>query len=205
MSAFLGPIHYWLYRKISLQDELTKQIIALAAEKGLTTLGGQLDEKYGCLEDKELEEMIDVNNIHGWLQDKVSMVEYRLAEAVTTLLKAEPSAIAALKTIFYSSGEETANKQIQEEALSLPQLFKGITDALLDGMPCDHALQLIKQEADEVVWQRRHCVHAPYWQAVGGTVTDYYTLRTAWLEGFAYGAGVTFTVVDEATYALKRG
>ena len=28
MSAFLGPIHYWLYNKIQLQEELIKDIVA---------------------------------------------------------------------------------------------------------------------------------------------------------------------------------
>jgi len=27
MSAFLGPIHYWLYNKIQLQEELIKDIV----------------------------------------------------------------------------------------------------------------------------------------------------------------------------------
>ena len=31
MSAFLGPIHFWLYNKIGNQELLTKEIAALAA------------------------------------------------------------------------------------------------------------------------------------------------------------------------------
>ena len=33
MSAFLGPIHFWLYNKIGKQEELTKAIAAYAEEK----------------------------------------------------------------------------------------------------------------------------------------------------------------------------
>lgn len=35
MSAFLGPIHYWLYNKIGNQEELTREIADYAAEESL--------------------------------------------------------------------------------------------------------------------------------------------------------------------------
>ena len=34
MSAFLGPIHFWLYNKIGKQEELTKAIAAYAERTG---------------------------------------------------------------------------------------------------------------------------------------------------------------------------
>ena len=34
MSAFLGPIHYWLYNKIIVQEELTADIAGLAVSNG---------------------------------------------------------------------------------------------------------------------------------------------------------------------------
>lgn len=34
MSAFLGPIHFWLYNKIGKQEELTKAIASMAAGNG---------------------------------------------------------------------------------------------------------------------------------------------------------------------------
>ncbi len=34
MSAFLGPIHFWLYNKIGKQEELTAKIAAYAERKG---------------------------------------------------------------------------------------------------------------------------------------------------------------------------
>lgn len=34
MSAFLGPIHFWLYNKIQLQEGLIREIAEMAEEKG---------------------------------------------------------------------------------------------------------------------------------------------------------------------------
>jgi len=36
MSAFLGPIHYWLYNKIQLQQAIVDDIYALGDQYGLT-------------------------------------------------------------------------------------------------------------------------------------------------------------------------
>ena len=38
MSAFLGPIHFWLYNKIGNQEQLTKEIAAAAVQNGWTAM-----------------------------------------------------------------------------------------------------------------------------------------------------------------------
>lgn len=205
MSAFLGPIHHWLYGKIKLQQELVEEIISLAKNKGITDLESRLNSTYGEFDSRPLEEIIDENNIHGWLQDKVSRVEYKLAEAVTQLLMQNSVDINELKNIFCKSGEAVGEKLAREEGLTVPQVYKAISDSLLDGMPCDHAMQLIEQEVDEVVWKRIICVHERYWMEVGGDIKNYYELRSSWLEGLARAVGLSFEMRDENTYVLKRG
>lgn len=205
MSAFLGPIHHWLYGKIKLQQQLVEEVIALAKDKGITHLEGSLNSTYGTFDARPLEEIIDENNIHGWLQDKVSRVEYKLAESVTQLLTESVIAMNELENIFYKSGEALGERLAREEGLTVPEVYKAISDSLLDGMPCDHAMQLIQQDADEVVWKRVICVHEHYWKEVGGDIQNYYELRKAWLEGLARAVGLTFEAQDENTYVLKRG
>lgn len=205
MSAFLGPIHHWLYGKIKLQQKLVEEIISLAKDKGITDLESRLNSTYGEFDPRPLEEIIDENNIHGWLQDKVSRVEYKLAEAVTQLLMQNSVDINELKNIFCKSGEAVGEKLAREEGLTVPQVYKAISDSLLDGMPCDHAMQLIEQEVDEVVWKRIICVHERYWMEVGGDIKNYYELRSSWLEGLARAVGLSFEMRDENTYVLKRG
>ena len=42
MSAFLGPVHYWLFNKIKFENDFTEEVLALAKEKSyaLDTLSG---------------------------------------------------------------------------------------------------------------------------------------------------------------------
>ncbi|MBU3803964.1 MAG: hypothetical protein H9872_04315 [Candidatus Cellulosilyticum pullistercoris] len=205
MSAFLGPIHYWLYGKITLQQQLVEEVTALAKDKGITDLESKLNSTYGEFDSRPLEEIIDEDNIHGWLQDKVSRVEYKLAEAVTQLLTQNKENMNELENIFYKNGELVGEELVREEGLTVPRVYKAISDSLLDGMPCDHAIQIIKQEVDEVIWKRSFCVHEHYWKEVGGDIKNYYELRKAWLKGLAKAVGLTFEEQDERTYALKRG
>ena len=102
MSAFLGPIHHWLFNKIQFQDQMVENVIAYAETFGRAeNLREQLAARYGELEKQPLEEIIDGSNIHGWLQDRVTVVENRLAATVTQLLAEEPDRINDLRRIFF--------------------------------------------------------------------------------------------------------
>lgn len=61
MSAFLGPIHFWLYNKITLQEGLIREIADLAQQNGW--MGDT--SNYINTETRPLEELIDTGNIHG--------------------------------------------------------------------------------------------------------------------------------------------
>lgn len=204
MSAFLGPIHYWLYGKIKLQEDLVDQVVSLAKEEGLADMGTTLISKYGQFDRSPLETIIDGSNIHGWLQDKVSRAEYKLAEGVTTLLNQDASLLDQLETIFYAAGEERASGLLQEEDLTLPRIYKAISDSLLDGMPCDRAVAIVREEEDEIVWKTMQCVHECYWNEVNGDIRHYYKLREAYLNGFAKALGLKFEVVDTRMYSIKK-
>lgn len=98
MSAFLGPIHYWLYHKIELQEELIDNILEGAKQEGWNTLSAdQLNTACGSADMRPLEEVIDQGNIHGWLQQRIGVSEVRLAYLVTVLLKEDVSRLDILK------------------------------------------------------------------------------------------------------------
>ena len=59
MSAFLGPIHYWMYGKIQAQEELIRCLAAKAAEENWAA---DLEE-YLNFEDRSLDAIIDGDNI----------------------------------------------------------------------------------------------------------------------------------------------
>lgn len=200
MSAFLGPIHFWLFHKIELQNELIEEILALKDSQA-AEWKEELEEKYGSFPEGNLEENIDSGNIHGWLQQYVSQVEYKLADAVTTLLRKDEGLFEQMKTAFYEKGRELSPSVAQEPASAI---YKVIGDSLLDGMPCDHANQLVEEGADTVIWKRNTCVHAAYWEQVGGSVDNYYKLREEFIRGLLSDTGFTYEKPDEVTNVIRR-
>lgn len=202
MSAFLGPIHHWLYNKIKIQHDIVEDIISLTENKQSNlNIREKLIEQFGDAEMKPLEEVIDVNNIHGWLQKKVSLEENRLAYAVTKLLNENSSMMHELKDLFKNKGAEVSTLTEND---SLNDIYKTINDTLLDGMPCDHANIVISQEDEEIVWKRNVCVHEEYWNAVGGDISNYYLLREEFIKGMLEKANVTYDKLDEITSKISR-
>jgi hypothetical protein len=202
MSAFLGPIHYWLYNKIQLQQAIVDEIYVLGEKNGLS-LEAECDNNFGTFENNPLEEMIDHGNIHGWLQEWVSQVEYKYAYSVTKLLNKNPETMELLKSVLSNYGIKTA-LTLKDVDFKTTDVFKAITDHLLDGMPCDHANRVLKQSESEVMWTRSICVHGSYWEEVGGDIKVYYELRDAWMEGLVRELGFHLEKIDENTYSIKE-
>lgn len=202
MSAFLGPIHYWLYNKIKLQNNMVEAVIQFAESKNLSyDLRSKLDNQYGTIDLRPLEEQIDTSNIHGWLQECVSTVEYRLADAVTTLLKEGSKNLEELKEIFRTLGEK---ESILSKDATVAEAYKSLNDTLLDGMPCDHANLLVSQEDNEIIWKRNLCVHENYWTEVGGDITIYYILREEYIKGLLTQADIRYEKLNETTSRIVR-
>lgn len=94
MSAFLGPIHNWLYNKIKFQEELIQYIQQLIISKDYgNSLLSQMDQRYGVLEKGEPADIIDESDIHGWLQERITIVENRLAFLITMTTEEHPERI----------------------------------------------------------------------------------------------------------------
>lgn len=202
MSAFLGPIHHWLYNKIKIQHDIVEDIISLTEYKQSNlNIREKLIEQFGDAEMKPLEEVIDANNIHGWLQMKVSLEENRLAYVVTNLLNENSNMMQELKDLFKNKGAEVSTLTEDD---SVNDIYKTINDTLLDGMPCDHANIVISQEDEEVIWKRNVCVHEEYWNAVGGDISIYYLLREEFIKGMLERANVTYDKLDDTTSKISR-
>lgn len=210
MSAFLGPIHHWLYDKIRRQYILVTKLWTLGDSYGLT-LEKDCNHRFGAFPEESLEEIIDTSNIHGWLQKHVSLVENQFAYTVLTLISHAKN-IAELdtnelyeqiRTIVVEDGSSTASSY-KDSSLTAAQVFKIISDTLLDGMPCDHANQIISQSPEELVWKRNLCVHKEYWTGLEGDVSIYYDLRDGWFQGFLGTLSYTLDKIDEITYKIRK-
>lgn len=200
MSAFLGPIHYWLYNKIQIQLDLVEEIVRTGEEKN-PGIREFLDTTYGESERRPLEEVIDQGNIHGWLQGQVSQSEYKLAYLVNTVIGNGSLSIEQIKEIFRAKGNEVSSDLKSADA---SKLFKGISDSLLDGMPCDHANMVLEDTPDRVSWERNTCVHKQYWDELGGDIRLFYEFRDAFIEGFLSGTAYRYEKGTDNTYRIER-
>lgn len=202
MSAFLGPIHYWLFNKIELQEKMVETILTLNNEKHyVENLEQDMDSRCGYIEKKPLEEMIDESNIHGWLQDKVSIVERRLSYAVTVITDSKPAAMDDILKAVNELGVQIY-KSNPECFDSAEQVYQKMNDMLLDGMPCDHVNELVSASSDEVIYRRRMCIHEDYWTEQNGLVSKYYDIRCQFIEGFLSETKFSFQADDLGNYHI---
>ena len=210
MSAFLGPIHYWLYNKILLQQEFVDSITDYAENKlGNTDFKKTLDEKYGEMDLRPLGEIINPSDIHGWLQERVQMVEKKFAYSITELLKKDQGTLLAdLEEIFYQIGKkkraEVNEKYGTNDSYQIEEIYKELQDLLLDGMPCDHATSISESTSDYILIKRHTCVHHEYWDAIGGDVSKYYQLRDAFTKGYLEELNISYEQIDEDTFKLSK-
>ena len=201
MSAFLGPIHYWLYNKIKLQESLIENILeASTINNWCQDLRSEVEASFGKTDTRALEEIIDQNNIHGWLQGRISQAESKLAFAVTKIIEKNPEYILELKKIAYNFG--VLNKV--SENLTAIECYKLLNDTLIDGMPCDRVNEVIESDDDQVVWKQNSCVHSDYWENIGGDISVYYALRYEIIRGMFAKSNLEYIANENKLNIIRR-
>lgn len=201
MSAFLGPIHYWLYNKIKLQENFIENILDASSENNwYQDLESEVEKAYGKPDERPLGDIIDQNNIHGWLQEKIAQAELRLAFAVTNIINKNSDYISELKNIAYSFG--AANSALENSTAS--DCYKFLNDSLIDGMPCDRVNDVIESDDNQVIWRQNICVHSDYWTKVGGNVDVYYTLRNEIIKGMLSKSDLEYITNENGLNIIRR-
>jgi len=205
MSAFLAPIHTWLFNKIILAEELEKSLQEAYLDK-YNEIAKDVVEKslaYGSPIDttKNIEDIIDTSNIHGWLQDKITKVETRTAYIVTEMIKKyaqEAESIA--EGCFAAQGKAIGETSKAKGVLATPEeLFNTLNNYLLEGMPCDRVTRVINSKINIFEWETTSCIHKGYWEMISGDVNVFYNLRHIWTKAFIEGSN------DEFTYNFIEG
>ena len=204
MSAFLGPIHHWLYNKVLWHEELLEEIYLSMRETDLDVNKIKLESesKFGNAETLPLEEVINVNNIHGWLQTKIESLEKRMAYAISRGIESGKVDAEKLSVIYFENGAR-ANDEYKHIIDTPEMAFKAMNDYLLDGMPCDRVNSLVLNSEEKVAWERSQCIHKNHWDDVDGDVNIFYTLRRAWLNGFCKN-GISFVEYSESSFGFER-
>ena len=132
MSLFLGKIHYWLFNKVLWFEGLEDEIIQFANDNGrdIDKLKAEINFKYGQkLPEKNLEEMIDTSNIHGWLQDKINSAEGRMAAWINIILNNNNDYIFELKKIYKNQGVNAANEAKGNiDSVTAESIFNSMND-----------------------------------------------------------------------------
>ena len=206
MSAFLGPIHYWLYNKIKLQETLVENLLLEEEKKlgALASLRQEIYEKYGMPRTESLESIINANNIHGWLQDCIGNVEYKLSESVTQLIGKHILSLEEIEAVARMSGK-TSFEAWGKESSTPEQVYQAIFDHLLEGMPCDRINEVIECNENYVIWHKTRCIHQNYWEAVDGNVDHYNHLKLAWINGFLENTPMHYQVQCDGNEVIRKG
>ena len=201
MSAFLGPIHTWLYNKIKFQDELTKKIMDIVSQKGYEEeLLSRVDNRYGTLEEGELADIIDESNIHGWLQERIAVVENRLAFLVTVLTDGHPERIMDVNDAVYEFGKNHAIAS----GLSVKEAYDYLDNLLLNGMPCDRVNDVVNEDDNSITWNQTVDIHEPYWKMINGNVEYYYAIRESLIIGMMEKSKIIFNQTGNQTFELRK-
>ena len=196
MSSFLAPIHFWLYSRINLQEELVRDIASVAKGKDFIS-----DEKEYISEPlPELSGAIDLGNIHGWLQKKIFESESRLAKLVTDIFRNDESRLSFVIDTACSFGKRHP-VSVQADA---QDAHKALNDTLVNGMPCDMVEDVLESSPERVVWKRVADVHAEYWNAFGGNPAYYWGIRAAIIRGMLAGTGLEFLEKDDGIFEIKK-
>ena len=188
MSLFLGKIHYWLFNKVLWFEGLEGEIIKLAKDKGIDVekLEAEINSKYGAkTPNKNLEDMIDTSNIHGWLQEKIHSAEGRMASWTKVILENNQDYILDMRKVYENQGVNAANEAKESlENINAETIFNSMNDYILDGMPCDRVNEVIDSSEESIMWKRRVCVHKDIWENEGISVDVFYELREHWINAF---------------------
>ena len=210
MSLFLGKIHYWLFNKILWFDNLENEIVELAKAENIdiSQIQAHINAKYGeKLQNRNLEEIIDESNIHGWLQNKIHVSEGRMAAWTKFMIDNSPNNLAKIEEVYRLQGIKAA-KEVKENKseFDAKSMFNHLSDYLLDGMPCDRVNEVLVNEADEVKWAKRACVHKDVWSAEDMDVKVFYDLRNVWTKAFVneLDSSYEYNVADNDEYSITK-
>lgn len=206
MSAFIGPIHYWLYSKIQIvnnREDFIYQKLSAVCGDTVEELREQVWQTYGKpLPKVDLAELIEHDNIHGWLQRQINLAESREAALIKeTLAFCGATAKDLIKEAFKEHGAIIGNSVQNTEkydTLTAKGLYVILNDYYLNGMPCEQADMVIQSDDDSILWRIGHCLQEPNWKRVNISPAIMLELYQSWLEAFvgALNNNFSFRVIE---------
>jgi hypothetical protein len=203
MSAYLGPIHHWLFKKIQIFELIEKDIISSLKSEfpNIQNNITQITDIYGePTPDLPLDQIIDEGNIHGWLQGQITKAELRQAALITFAYdKHGDRARQIVQESYRYSGNHFGSEAKQRLSdVNAINLYKIINDYILEGMPCDNIAAVTSSTPQKVEWKQEGCLHKNYWDEVEGSIDEFYKLRTIWITAFIS------SITDDYRYSSSK-
>lgn len=206
MSLTLGKIHYWLYDKIHVSISLE----ALLATKSTEAFGDLAEELYdtACemygppLADQQpLEEIIDHQHIHNWLQHQIALTEIRLATFIKDLTDCMGiSAIELINQTFYTHGVTCGQAALKQTSQITPEIiYNTMQNYYINGMPCDSGDVITESKPTSFSWVNTHEHQITNWKKSGISIAIMMQAYQSWFKGFVFGMNERAAFSTDAT------
>ncbi len=184
MSAFLGPIHFWLYNKIRFQEDLIDALCARAVSEGWIT--EEDTQKFISTDRRELQDAIDESNIHGWLHNQLQTSSVREATFIKDLTDCGgDDGIDAVLEAFIKQGAMCGTEAKEKlTAQTAPAIYTVMQDYYVNGMPCDPSDTVIEQTDTTFSWYGNHQNQISYWKTAGVNPIIMAAAFQAWFSAF---------------------
>lgn len=175
MKETLKPIHFVQYNRIRLQENLERFLV----EKfNLIDTFTEAQRLYGEISTEvSLEDQIDLDNIHNWLESHLVANEKRNAMLLKEILKTNE--VESVKSAYSDYGHLLGSDQ--RDAVS-DDIYSYASSILLDGMPCDKVNTLVSSDETKIEWHGQSDVHGKYLVEQGLEAKLFYTLRESFLD-----------------------
>jgi hypothetical protein len=188
MSATLGPIHTWVFNKIKFQEKEVERLLTL--KEGLN-----VDDAAGVVEKGPLEEVIDIRNIHGFLQIRINITENRLALTVEQLLESGITLDEIKKTLFAFGVENSF-----EESTNPQKAYENLNALMVNGMPCDKVEVVIENTPSKVIFHENLDIHTEYWN----NKETYQILKDELIKGLISKTNLLYSHLEDRTFVLEE-
>lgn len=174
MNVALTPIHFIMYEKILFLNGFVEKYKVIAKQNDVEL--SRLNE-FLKIEKAPLDDIIDLENVHLWIEERVNAVEGQLAYVVSEILKKDSKLMIEILKYAYRTGREENFTGNADDA------FKLIFSKFFDGMPCDGAMTLVESKKDFAKFIIIKNTHEHFWK-YGVDAEIYWEIRNKYIKGF---------------------
>lgn len=201
MSKFLGPVHYMLFSKIVFQDNFCMFLANKASEQDEMFIK-DVEMNTFIIPNLDLSDMVDLNNIHGSLQDLIGEIEYKLVYVVNEIENRGIFTFDEILNMAKSYGNMIGKRDIGGK-LTLQDAYTFINSKLLNGMPCDKVQEVLENTETEIVWADKVDIHEVFWSNFDRNGKDFYKIRGNIIEGILENTNIHFEERKDFEYVLR--